>query len=80
MEQIVSPTNLTLYRVVCGGDGKVYCCGEKGIIISGREQKWEVIDQDETDETFWGATWFKDHLYLSTANGLFILKNQNWNL
>ena len=42
--------------------------------MKGVETKWEIIEQDETDETFWGATWFKNSLYLSTSNGLFQLQ------
>jgi hypothetical protein len=74
-KQIESPTNLALFRVVCSEDGNIYACGQKGLIIKGRQAKWEVIEQGETDETFWGATWFKNSLYLSTSNGIFQLQN-----
>ena len=72
-----SPTNLALFRVVCSQDNQVYCCGQNGTIIFGREDTWDIMEHDETDETFWGATWFKGNLYLSTSNGIFILKKAN---
>ena len=70
---IDSPTNLALFRVVCAGDGKAYACGQVGTLLSGRDTQWEVIKQDATEEDFWGATWFKDKLYLCTSNRLYVL-------
>ncbi|HWG80629.1 MAG TPA: hypothetical protein VN681_12685 [Stellaceae bacterium] len=68
-----SPTNLALFRVVCGGDGKAYACGQRGTVIAGRDTQWTVIHQDATKDDFYGATWFKNKLYLATAKGLFSL-------
>lgn len=68
-----SPTNLALQKVVCGGDGVVYAVGQRGLIVRGRGAQWDVLDHDETVEDFWGACWFQDKLYLSTANGLYVL-------
>ncbi|CAI8730808.1 hypothetical protein [Pseudomonas chlororaphis] len=69
-----SPTNLALYRVVCASDGQVYAVGQLGLIVRGRHSKWEIIEQDATREDFWGATWFREKLFLATANGLFTLQ------
>lgn len=73
--QIDSPTNLILFRVVCGKDGVVYACGQNGILLCGRENNWKIIKQDETKDTFWSAIWFKKYLYLSTSNGIYKLDN-----
>jgi hypothetical protein len=70
---IDSPTNLGLFRVVCAENGKAYACGQRGTILVGRNATWKVLQQDVTKEDFWGATWFRKKLYLSTANGLFVL-------
>ncbi len=74
-EKLDSPTNTILWRVVCGGDGKVYACGQGGIILVGRGSEWSVVEQGRTRETFWGATWFKNELYLSTSKSLYVLRS-----
>jgi hypothetical protein len=73
--QIESPTNLILFRVICGKDGKVYACGQNGVLVCGRGETWDIIEHEETRAKFWGATWFKGHLYLSASKGIYILKD-----
>jgi hypothetical protein len=72
-EKQESGTNLILFRVVCGGDGQVYACGQKGILLRGTNRNWEVIDHGLTKLKFWGATWFRGKLYLATTKALFVL-------
>jgi hypothetical protein len=74
---INSPTNVGLFRVVCAGDGKVYACGQRGTLLVGRDSQWKMIPQDVTKEDFWGATWFKKKLYLSTSNGIYVLNGKD---
>lgn len=70
-----SPEKLALQKVVCTPDGHVYALGQRGVIIRGRADQWDVVDQDETVDDFWGACWFQDRLYATTANGLFVLND-----
>jgi hypothetical protein len=70
---IESPTNVLLQRVVCAPDGVVYACGQHGVILKGRGSNWDIIENTLTRETFWGAAWFKQKLYLSTMRGLFVI-------
>jgi hypothetical protein len=71
--QTSSPTNLALYKVRCATDGWTYACGQVGTIVRGRGQKWEVIEQDETKEDFWGMECFNGKVYLSTMHRVFEL-------
>ena len=71
--QLDSPTNMILTNVCCAGDGNVYACGRLGTILVGGEQSWSMVEQDLTEEDFWGICWFKDRLYLSTARQLYFL-------
>jgi hypothetical protein len=73
--QIESPTNVALFRVVCGQDGKVYACGQMGTLICGNGNSWQLIEHDETSDDFWGMTWFKGQLYLATTDALYVLKD-----
>ena len=68
-----SPTNLLLTRVLCAGDGNVYACGQAGLLVRGRGQTWEVVEQDDTQEDIWDLEWFGDTLYVSTTRFLYTL-------
>ncbi len=71
-----SPTNLGLQKVICAPDGNVYVAGKLGTIITGRGSDWQLIEHDQTDETFWGMAWLDDHLYLSTTHFVYRLENR----
>lgn len=73
--QVNSPTNLILTKVLCAGDGYVYACGQAGILLRGKKNRWEIIEQDETDEDFWDIEWFNGKLYISTIQFLYTLKD-----
>lgn len=66
-----SPTRSILNRVVCAPGGITYACGQGGTLIIGRGSTWRQVKHKATTEDFYGATWFKGALYLSTSNGLF---------
>jgi hypothetical protein len=68
-------TNLILTSVCCAEDDKVYVVGQRGTLIRGRRDKWEIVELgDEFDTDFWDVCWFKKKLYLSTMTGLYTLK------
>ena len=71
--QLPSPTNLVLTDVCCAGDGTVYACGREGLLLKGRDQKWEVIDPPGTPQDLWSLAWFDGRLYLSTFYALYTL-------
>lgn len=64
-----SPTNLKLECVRCTDAGQVFIAGAKGMILRGRNDAWDVVEQDVTEETFWGMEYAFGALYLSTAAG-----------
>lgn len=66
--QVDSPTNINLTNVKCAPDGYVYICGRTGILLKGRRNTWNVIQQDLVADDFWGIAWFGDRLYLSTMH------------
>jgi hypothetical protein len=71
--EIESPTNLSLYKVLCAGDGYVYACGQVGTLMQGRGPEWKIIAQDNTHEDLWGLEWFNNRLYLSSTHLLYEL-------
>lgn len=66
-----SPTNVVLNAIECAGDGYVYICGMAGTIIRGRNNTWEIIEQDVTKADFWGMTYFSGSIYISSYDGVF---------
>ena len=73
-KQIDSPTNLVLTNAICAGDDKVYACGQRGLLLRGRKDSWEIIDHDSTKQDLWGLAWYKDRLYLSSTKQVFTLE------
>jgi hypothetical protein len=76
-KKLDSATNLKLERVICGKDGKVYGVGQAGVVLKGRDAAWEVLKNEETEESFWGATWFADRLWMATLNGVYFVNEDD---
>jgi hypothetical protein len=70
-----SPTNVALTCVRCLADDKVYVGGLGGTILRGSNGSWETIEQDETEEDFWGLTLFRGRVYLANYDGVFLLQD-----
>ncbi len=69
------PTNINLYSVKCVEDGKVYLAGNDGLLISGRDDIWEVIEHETTEDNICDIEWFEGKLYVSTRHGVYWLDN-----
>lgn len=69
-----SPTNLVLTRVLCAGDGQVYASGRRGLLIVGRGDAWQPIEQEDVTSDIWDLAWYDGKLYLSTMRGLYTLQ------
>lgn len=72
--KIDSPTSLSLHRVKCADDGKVYISGKNGILLRGREDKWELIEHNKIKDDIWGIEWFYGTIYVSTTYMIYQLK------
>lgn len=70
---VQSPTPSVIVSMACGGDGNVYACGRRGLLLRGRGDRWEVVDLVGETDDFWGIAWFKDSLYLSSMRTLYRL-------
>jgi hypothetical protein len=72
--QIDSPTNLVLSNLICAGDGKVYACGQEGLLLRGRKDAWEVVEHDSTKQDLWGLAWYDGRLFLASTKQVFTLE------
>jgi hypothetical protein len=72
-KQVESPTEFILTNLVCAGDGKAYACGQEGLLLRGRRDKWEVVEPS-TKQDLWSLAWYRNTLYLSSAHQVFTLK------
>ncbi|PTL85143.1 hypothetical protein DAT35_07855 [Vitiosangium sp. GDMCC 1.1324] len=68
-----SPVDVVLTRVLCAGDGHVYATGRQGLLLRGRDARWEVVEHDGPREDIQDMAWYGDRLYLSTHRQLFTL-------
>jgi hypothetical protein len=70
------PTNVNLTEVHCAGDGRVYITGHHGVLIRGRGDAWEIIEQQETTEDLWDLAWFDGVLYISKFSTVYRLEKE----
>jgi hypothetical protein len=68
------PTKVNLSCVKCTEDGIVYIGGDGGLLIRGRSEAWEILDESPMRSDIWGIDWFAGELYVSTFSGLYRLK------
>lgn len=68
-----SPTNAVLVDVCCAGNGMVYACGRNGLVVRGRNDKWEVLELREFSEDIWSLAWYQERVYLASMENLFVL-------
>jgi len=68
-----TPTNLVLCRVLATSAGTVVACGQKGLILLGSRESWRVIENNLTEESFWGLEQFDGQVFLSTDKGIYRL-------
>lgn len=72
-----TPTNLVL-TCVCCTPKTVYVGGQKGTLLRGRGDAWELIDfKEQVDVDIWDLCWFNDKLYVATITGLYTLKGNS---
>jgi hypothetical protein len=72
--QCDSPTNQNLADVRCF-DGKVWACGDGGIVLRGDVNQWETIWHDgDPSENWWGLESFQGRVYLAGNDFLGVLE------
>lgn len=72
-QPIGSPTNLVLNRVRAVKPELVYICGKKGTILRGHADRWEVVDQADTEDELWDVEVFNEQIYFASTNNLYRL-------
>ena len=71
--QRASPANVVLTGACCAPDGNVYVCGQNGILMKGRDDDWDVLEQEEIEDDFWDIRWFNGRLYVASMSALYVL-------
>lgn len=70
-----SPVNTILTSVALVED-EIIACGRLGIILRGKEDRWEIIDQQQTTEDFWSVVTFNGRIYISSMTAIYELREE----
>ena len=76
--EINSPTNVVLTRVLCTGDGQVYACGQAGVLLRGRSDRWKTTAQSTTTADLWDLEYFRQKLFVTTMQFLYTLSEDEY--
>lgn len=60
-----SPVSANLNAVCCAPDGKVYIVGNDGVMLRGRNDLWEVLETDRTDNLM-DVAFYDNTVYVTT--------------
>ncbi len=72
------PTNVDLHYVKCIQPDLVYVAGQNGIILRGAGQKWQIVDQEVTDEDLWSIEYFNQEVFFASDSKLFKLSDNHF--
>lgn len=64
-QRIDSPVSANLNAACCAADGKVYIVGDRGVMLRGRHDVWEVLETDRTDNLM-DVACFNGIVYVTT--------------
>ncbi len=78
-DKIDSPTNLTLKAATFTGD-RLFVVGLMGTILAGRGNDWRIIEQNETEEDFFGAATYNGASFISNEVELYRLADRELEL
>lgn len=72
-KQLDSPTNVVLSRVRVVNPELAYAVGQRGVLLRGAGDTWEVVDHQSTEEDLWSVEWFHDELYVASDRAVYRL-------
>lgn len=72
--QLELPTNVTLGCVKCALDDRVFIGGDKGVLMVGYGNRWQIFDQDIITDDIWDIEEFNGIIYVSTLSGVYTIK------
>lgn len=65
-----SPTNADLHEVRCLAPDKVLAVGQRGTVLLGAGDTWNMVTDDDFDEDLWGVEMFGDDIFVAGYGGL----------
>jgi len=77
-DEVLSPTNVILTDVHCASDGLIYCCGQSGAVLKGRDDSWEIVEGLPEEEDLWSITEFQGRIYLASISNIYCLEDNEF--
>lgn len=78
--QIVSPTNVMLNCATTSWDARVYIGGMGGDILLGRNNEWELADQNQIECDLWSCVDYRSEVYFSGYDGVYAISAETRNV
>lgn len=68
-------TNANLENICCAPDGNVYITTNANLMVVGRDDHWNLVDQEVGDYILEEMVHFNDTVYVSSHEKIFEIKN-----
>ncbi len=72
-EEIESPTDFDLERVLCVSRDEVYLCGCGGMLFRGSKDSWLALTEPDEKVTFWDMALLAGRVFVCSDDRLFVL-------
>lgn len=69
-------TNVVLENICCSSDGNVYIITNANVLIVGRNDRWEILDQEIGEEILEEMVCYKGTVYISSHKKLYEIKKK----
>ncbi|MEL6711040.1 MAG: hypothetical protein AAFO08_04915 [Pseudomonadota bacterium] len=66
-------SDMRIEHICCASDGYIYIAGRFGVLLKGKDDDWQVIEQDLTKKDFLDIADYQGNIYLCTEYRLYTL-------
>jgi hypothetical protein len=72
--QLDSPTNLGLQKVLCVDKNVIYICGHANGLYRGNKSNWLALTEPDDETILWDMAYFRGQVYVCNGTDLFVIR------